>query len=209
MTSLLSDFVTIYSQMWYRDFPLQRSFSRHAQRADWTTHIGVAVRSTADLLGLFTRFESGGRTDAILRDNEDKAVALLEWEWTAIHRENEHINEFEKLKNNCLKKQFKDIQFAAYIGYFRSETHKGEDYSALSASKLSDYTKCWAMADLPPLLLVLVNFEWKGATKGGRKFTNLTVDKLEGGHKTRLRDQPAYPWDVSGSKWQHESKAAG
>jgi hypothetical protein len=200
----IHDFVTIYSQMWYRDFPLQRSFSERAQRADWTTHIGVAVRSTADLLGLFTRFESGGRTDAILRDNQDKAVALLEWEWTAIHRENETINEFEKLKGRCLQRDLKGVHFAAYIGYFRSDT----DYAARSASKLSAYTKCWAKADLPPLLLVLVNFEWKGATKGGRKFTNLTVDRIKGGRKTRLRKQPAYPWEVPGSKWEHETKDA-
>jgi hypothetical protein len=207
--NLVNDFVTIYSQMWYRDFPLQRSFSERAQRADWTTHVGVAVRSTADLMGLFTRFETGGRTDAVLRDNQDRAVALLEWEWTAIHRENEHINEFEKLRNNCLSesKNGNRVRFAAYLGYCRSETCNGEDYFALSASKLTAYTKCW-VKNLPPLLLILVNFKWKGATKGGREFTSLTVDRIEGGRKTRLREQPAYPWNVHGSKWQYETKAA-
>jgi hypothetical protein len=62
----LTDFATIFAHMWYRDFPLQASLREKAQRADWTTHISIAVRSTADLMGLFTSFESGGRTDALL-----------------------------------------------------------------------------------------------------------------------------------------------
>lgn len=100
---LLRDFATIYSQMWYRDFPLQRgpAEKKDVQRADWNTHIGVAVRSTADLLGLFTRFESGGRTDAVLRENDGRTVAMLEWEWTAIHWGDEKIDEIDKLKKNC------------------------------------------------------------------------------------------------------------
>jgi hypothetical protein len=80
----LSDFATIFAHMWYRDFPLQRSLREKAQRADWTTHIGIAVRSTADLMGLFTCFESGVRTDAVLRDTNG-VVAALEWEWAALH----------------------------------------------------------------------------------------------------------------------------
>src|SRR5947209_12537793 len=91
----LTDFATIFAHMWYRDFPLQRSLREKAQRADWTTHIGIAVRSTADLLGLFTHFESGGRTDAVLRDTKG-AVAVLEWEWAALHRGDDVITEFEK-----------------------------------------------------------------------------------------------------------------
>jgi hypothetical protein len=43
----LVDFATIFAHMWYRDFPLQWSFRDKAQRADWTTHIAVSVRSTA------------------------------------------------------------------------------------------------------------------------------------------------------------------
>ena len=72
----VADFVTIFSHMWYRDFPLQYSVREKAQRADWTTHIGITVRSTADLMALFTHFEGGGRTDALLRGRE-KVVAAL------------------------------------------------------------------------------------------------------------------------------------
>src|SRR6516165_7808377 len=91
---LLTDFATILAYMWYRDFPLLHSVREKAQRADWTTHIGITVRSTADLMGLFTCFESGGRTDAVLRDRNKMPVAALEWEWAALHRGKTIINEF-------------------------------------------------------------------------------------------------------------------
>src|ERR1700720_2681382 len=84
-----ADFATIFSHMWYRDFPLQPSLRDKAQRADWTTHIGITVRSTADLMGLFTRFESGGRTDAVLKENQGKSVAVCEWEWDGFHHGDE------------------------------------------------------------------------------------------------------------------------
>lgn len=80
----LNDFATIFANMWYRDFPLHYSFRNQAQRADWTTHIGITVRSTADLMGLFTHFECGERTDAILKDNQGNGVAPLEWEWNRL-----------------------------------------------------------------------------------------------------------------------------
>lgn len=158
-------------------------------------------------MGLFTRFESGGRTDAILRDNQNEAVAMLEWEWTAIHREDGNLNEFDKLRKNCESKNGNRVDFAAFLGYSRSESCNGKDYTALSASKLDAYTKCW-VKDLPPLLLFLVHFKWRGAKKGGREFTTLTIDKIESGRKTPLREQPAYPWKVPKSKWELEAKAA-
>src|SRR5207244_2006156 len=96
---LLKDFAAIFAHVWYRDFPLQHSVHERAQRADWTTHMGIAVRSTADLMGLFTGFEHGVRTDAMLKDNKRDPVAALEWEWVALH--SERVNEFEKLQDLC------------------------------------------------------------------------------------------------------------
>ncbi len=37
--------------------------------AGYATHIGICVRSAADLMGYFTHFEHGNRTDAIIKDN--------------------------------------------------------------------------------------------------------------------------------------------
>jgi hypothetical protein len=58
---------------------------------------------------------------------------------------------------------------------------------------------------MPPLLLVVVHFEWKGKEKG-RQFVKLTIDEIIGGSRKRLREQPAYPWDVSGSRWAREAR---
>src|SRR5262249_53976446 len=122
----LTDFATIFAHMWYRDFPLQRSLRDKAQRADWTTHIGIAVGSTADLLGLFTHFESGGRTDAVLRDTRG-AVAALEWEWAALHRGDSVITEFEKLKDRCAGEDHRGVRFAGLIGYARETSARARD----------------------------------------------------------------------------------
>src|SRR5438105_4699384 len=103
----LADFATIFAHMWYRDFPLCSGWER-AQRADWTTHIGIAVRSTADLMGLFTCFESGVRTDALLRDSARHDVAALEWEWNALH--SGKVSEFEKLKKVCEDPKYKGLE---------------------------------------------------------------------------------------------------
>jgi hypothetical protein len=184
--------------MWYRDFPLQPSQREKAQRADWTTHIAVTVRSTADLIGLFTHFESGGRTDAILRDNR-KAVAALEWEWSALHRGPEVINEFGKLKDLCANPRYPDLQFVCLIGYAKTGRAGRRDHTALSSAALDNYAKDWP-TDLPPLLLVVIDFEWKGKQQG-RQFTTMTFETIHGGSRSRLRVQPAYPWNVTGSRW--------
>jgi hypothetical protein len=201
----LTDFATIFAHMWYRDFPLQRSLREKAQRADWTTHIGIAVRSTADLLGLFTHFESGGRTDAVLRDTHG-AVAALEWEWAALHRGDTVVTEFPKLRDRCAGEDLRGVRFAGLIGYARETSGRGRgDYTRLSAEVLEGYKRRWPAA-LPPLLLVVVHFEWKGRGEG-RQFTKMTMDAISGGQKEALRVQPAYPWDVAGSRWSQETRS--
>ncbi|HBI44262.1 MAG TPA: hypothetical protein DDY78_15635 [Planctomycetales bacterium] len=202
----LTDFATIFAHMWYRDFPLQLSWRDKAQRADWTTHIGITVRSTADLMGLFTHFESGGRTDAILKDNQDKAVAAFEWEWSALHRGDEIVTEFEKLKKSCVT--LAGIRFMCLIGYARTGTspRSRDDYTKRSTAVLDGYTKRWNV-DLPPLLLVVIHFEWKGDQKN-RRFVKMTIDEIAGESRNLLREQPAYPWEVSGSRSAQETKSS-
>jgi hypothetical protein len=205
----LTDFATIFAHMWYRDFPLQISWREKAKPADWTTHISIAVRSTADLMGLFTSFESGGRTDALLCDNSKKVVAALEWEWAALHRGDTIINEFNKLRELCAKTEFKDLCFAGLVGYARENSARSRadraDYGSLLAEVLERYTKRWPKEG-PPLLLVLVHFENAGKVEDHqrRKFTKLTMHKIEAQSTTLLREQPARPWDVTGSRWEHE-----
>jgi hypothetical protein len=205
----LADFATVFAHMWYRDFPLQYSVHEKAQRADWTTHIGIAVRSTADLMGLFTHFESGGRTDAVLRDSKGAVVAALEWEWAALHRGPAIINEFDKLKCRCADRAFEGIRFAGLIGYARESSERDrDDYTQLLATVLEHYKKSW-VGELAPLLLVVIHYKWMGKhkTRQSRQFTQMTIDKVAGGGSTRLREQPAYPWDVIGSRWAQETKS--
>jgi hypothetical protein len=196
----LADFATIFAHMWYRDFPLQRSLREKAQRADWTTHIGIAVRSTADLMGLFTCFESGVRTDAVLRDTKG-VVAALEWEWAALH--SGKVNEFKKLAQLCGDSNYNCLRFAGLVVYGRKG---GADYSARTEKVLEQYEKEWSK-DLPPLLLVVIYFEGIGKNERlqRRQFQDMEMYEIAGGTKKLLRRQPAFPWDVIGSRWAKET----
>jgi hypothetical protein len=203
----LTDFATIFAHMWYRDFPLQHALREKAQRADWTTHISLAVRSAADLMGLFTCFESGGKTDAILQDSNKKVVAALEWEWNALHKLG---NEFGKLCDHCGKDDSNRPRFAGLIGYFREKSiHKGadqDDYESLSAEVLENYTKKWP-PKAPPLLLVLVHYENAGRDEHfqTRKFKQMRFYQVAVHERALFREQPACPWDVVGSRWAKEN----
>ena len=88
------DFATLFKYFWHRDFP-QAPAATGARRIDWTIHIGIIVRNIADLMGVYTRFERGGRTDAVLRAAYKDLIAV-EWEWSGVlHGE----NELDKLKD--------------------------------------------------------------------------------------------------------------
>jgi hypothetical protein len=156
-------------------------------------------------MGLFTHFESGGRTDAVLKDNRGRPVAALEWEWDAIHRKdvkgNEIVKEFNKLKVLCSTEKFQGIRFACLIGYARVGPGAGKgDYKFGSERRLASYVERWK-GELPPLLLVLIHFKLWGQE---RLFTTMTVDEIKAGARKRLREQPAYPWKVNGSRWERE-----
>ena len=69
------DFATLFQYFWHRDFPIDQRTTGD-RRTDWTIHIGVVVRSLADLMGLVTRFERGGRKDAVLRSTEGDEIAI-------------------------------------------------------------------------------------------------------------------------------------
>ncbi len=108
------DFATLFQYFWHRDFPIDE-ISIGAKRADWTIHIGVVVRNIADLMGLVTRFERGGRKDAVLRSANGDEVAI-EWEWGGVWG-----NELEKLYNHDAwrsdKTKTKILKYAVLITY--------------------------------------------------------------------------------------------
>jgi len=117
MQTLLSDFIALYNAFWYRDFPVSLGGIDFAKRADWTTHIATSVRQVASLMGLFSCFESGGRTDAELQFSNRKVWAKLEWEWDEAR---EHrVGELDKLASAS-----NDCEVCIFIGYSQIKHHE-------------------------------------------------------------------------------------
>ena len=87
------DFATLFQYCWHRDFPIDPQ-QIGAKRADWTIHIGIVVQNIADLMGLYARFETGGKKmDGVLRNADGKDEVALEWEWDGVEG-----NELKKAK---------------------------------------------------------------------------------------------------------------
>lgn len=183
----LHDFVTLFNVLWYRDFPLSENYKVLGTRAEWTIHIGVVVRSCADLLGLFTYFETGTRTDAIIRDNCGNDVAHIEWEWFQPFRV--EVNEIQKLYE-----QRKDTEFSVFFSYSRKDYHE---------ENLKTIQKQWKKS-AAPLLVFLVTFEFKN---NRRWFYDLETYLFQNGRMKKIRSQPALPWDVEGTRWQSNKQA--
>jgi hypothetical protein len=176
----LQDFATLYSYLWYRDFPVGEGGDHDvAQRADWTIHIGVVVRACADLMGLFARFESGGRTDAVLRDRREE-IAAVEWEW--LPTGTSQANELEKLRERTRG------EFGVLITY--ADERDFDEH-------LRRVTAIWSDS-VRPLLLLTVVFR---VSAQYRIFTKLLAHSVQNGSCKSLREQEALPWKVASSRW--------
>ena len=178
----LHDFVTLFNAFWYKDFPLSTGYKAIGSRADWTIHIGICVRSCADLMGYFTYFESGGRTDAIIRNNKEQDIAHIEWEWWEA-RSNK-VNEIQKLSEHN-----SNAEFSAFISY-------SEDN--LLEQNLQRIAEQWQKSP-NPLLIFLVTFSKQGRY---RMFNTLETYLIRNGIYELLRSQPALPWDSEGTRWE-------
>ena len=179
---LLWDFVTLFNAFWYRDFPISEQYKPWGSRVEWTTHFGLIVRACADAMGFFTYFESGGRTDAIIKDNQRNHIAHLEWEWTEAF--SPKVNEIQKL----LKQNDKTL-FSVFISY-------SED--SLLEKNLQRIAEQWQNCP-NPLLVFLVIFSKQG---NRRDFKTLNTYLVRDGVPEPLRSQQALPWNVEGSRWQ-------
>ncbi len=182
ITSRDKDFVTLFNALWYRDFPITPVRLEISKRALWTTHIATTVKQCADLLGLFTCFESGGKTDAVIEDAKGKKWAKVEWEWYQPHKE--QVNELSKLANSI-----EEADTFIFIGYSRVDEphHHSENLRKLA--------KEWGNID-KPLFGFLVTFE------KGRQFKKIQTYLIRSGQIKMLREQNALPWEVEGTKWQ-------
>ena len=187
------DFATLFQYFWHRDFPVgggPRAVG--ARRSDWTIHTGVVVRNIGDLMGLWTRFESGRRTDAVLRSGEGDEIAV-EWEWQGIWNQ----NELNKLKDYKVwsreKENHRPLKYSVLITY----THPPD------IEKVHNHVEEeWAGARWP-LLLILIDVEESDKFLSGKEFINLNMSLFEsGGQRAFLRSAPAFPWNVGSSRWR-------
>lgn len=184
------DFATLFQYFWHRDFPID-PVATGAKRVDWTIHIGVVVRNIADLMGLVTRFERGGRKDALLRSVAGDEIAL-EWEWGGVWGK----NEIEKLKHHRVwskSKEDKDrkLKYAVLITYTHTPNIK---------RVYEEVRHRWEGA-LWPLLLILVDLEESKKFSSGKEFKNIQMSVFDGEKCREIRVAPAFPWKVSGTRW--------
>jgi len=183
------DFATLFQYFWHRDFPIDQK-AVGAQRVDWTIHIGVIVRNIADLMGLVTRFERGGRKDAVLRSTEGDEVAI-EWEWEGVWR----ANELKKLKHHRVwrknKSQEELLKYAVLITY----THTP------NIEKVYDHVMEEWLGAKWPLLLILINLEESKIFASGKEFKNVQMSVFHEDKRKDLRSVPAFPWKVYGTRW--------
>ena len=178
----IGDFVALFNAFWYRDFPLSEVYKPLSNRAGWTAHIGSVVKSSADLLGLFNYFESGTRTDAVIRDNKERDIAHLEWEWWQPFTDK--VNEIQKLHA-----QRKGAEFSVFFSYSRKDHH---------TENLNSILRQWGKSP-QPFIVFLVTFEVR---KRKRWFYDLETYLVQDGKMKMLRSQPALPWDVEGTRWE-------
>lgn len=182
------DFISLFNALWYRDFPVVPGHEDLGKRAVWTTHIASIIKQSADLMGLFTCFESGGRTDAVIQSANRDVWAKIEWEW--MQPRNENVNEFKKLA------EAKDeSEVFIFIGYSNSDNHE---------ENLQKIKVIWKKLN-KPLIVFLVTFAHHGQR---RHFDLLQTHYFKDGKHKMLRRQPALPWHVEGTKWAALSSSA-
>jgi len=177
------DFVSLFNAFWYRDFPITPDRIDISRRALWTTHIASTVKQAADHLGLYTCFETGGKTDAVIQDSNSKAWAKVEWEWS--QPRSEKVNEIQKL---ALAKDDADVFI--FISYSRTDNNSHKSNLDAIAQQWKDISK--------PLLVFLVTFSY---SKKRRHFEQIQTHLFGANNHKMLRKQEALPWDVLGTKW--------
>jgi hypothetical protein len=183
------DFASLFQYFWHRDFPIGLN-APGAKRIDWTIHIGLVVRNIADLMGLVARFERGGRKDALLRSKDGDEVAL-EWEWQGIEK-----SELRKLKSHEAwpKGKGRQLKYAVLVTYVDVDSIQD------ALNKVQEY---WKDAHWP-LLLILITAEKTRILTSRRKFRNLRIYLIDNVKTTMLREAPALPWQVNGSRWYQD-----
>jgi hypothetical protein len=174
--SLETRFTTLFHALWYQDFPVDPDDV--VSRANWTIHIGVCVKRSADLLGWRAYFEDGKRTDAVIRDGARQSRIAVEWEWIQAHRDD--VNEIDKLA------EVDQGVLPVFITYSRLD-HHDKNMKRIQERWPNDRS----------LLLFVVRFE----NAKTRRFTDLETYRVTKQRAVLLHRQPALPWEVESSRW--------
>ncbi len=179
------DFATLFKYFWHRDFP-QAPIATGARRIDWTIHIGIIVRSIADLMGVYTRFERGGRTDAVFRA-ANKDLVAVEWEWSGVLHEE---NELDKLKDY-------KVRGADLLRYCVLVTYVHTPYiNAVHKHVLEKWEDArW------PLLLILIDYSDSTKISSRRIFNKVNISLFSGKMREELDIFPALPWEVEETRF--------
>jgi len=140
-------------------------------------------------MGLVTRFERGGRKDAVLRSADGDEVAI-EWEWGGVWG-----NELEKLKHHKVwskdKSRERLLKYAVLITY----THTP------NIDKVYNHIKeKWEGAKWP-LLLLLIDLDESKKFSMGKEFRNIQMSVFDSIGRKELRVAPAFPWNIESSRW--------
>ncbi len=190
------DFATLFQYSWYRDFPIDY-VAKGGRRTDWTIHVGIVVRHVSDLMGFVTRFESGGRKDAVLRSTAGDEIAI-EWEWEGVWGANEIRKLHEhRVWNMPGQDSQRPLKYAVLVTY----THPPNIHKVL------DYVSAEWNGARWPLLLILIDVEESSVYTSGKEFKYLQMFLFDAnGETTKLRRAPAFPWNVAGTRWYQSSR---
>lgn len=127
-------------------------------------------------------FEHGNRTDAVIKNNDEKIIANLEWEW-AEPRNIEKVNEVRQLhsaKESC--------DFSVFVSYSDNKYH---------AENLNAVKDQWGNA-LEPLVVILIKFN----RNRRRIFDVIETYHIRNSICKKIRSQPALPWHAKGKRWE-------
>ncbi len=142
-------------------------------------------------MGFVTRFERGGRKDAIIRSTDGDEIAV-EWEWGGVWG-----NELEKLKEHNVRPKEKEVlKYAVLVTY----THPPNIQKVYS-----HVMEKWKGARWP-LLLILIDLIESKKYHMGKEFNNIQMSVFDKDERIQLRSSPAFPWEVGGTRWSYELK---
>jgi hypothetical protein len=140
-------------------------------------------------MGMVTRFESGGKKDAVLRSVDGDEIAV-EWEWGGVWD-----NELVKLKDHNVWSRDKVAERLLKYAVFITYTHTPK------ITKVYDHVmQNWQDAKWP-LLLILIDVEESKRFSTGKEFKDIRMSIFTPTGQKTLREAPAFPWKIESSRW--------